>query len=175
MQYMRLTKKAILDIKNGRGDFKTNLSKIVYYTAVQNIIFSALQTALFAGLFSDEDDETVNAKESRIANGMLDTILRGLGVGGAIVSTVKNVGMEIKKQSEKGRPDYTQAAIRTIDLSPPVSSKLRKLMSAGRAFSYKKIREKMTGFGLDNPAYYAGGQIVSAVTNIPLDLSLIHI
>ena len=169
MQYMRLTKKAILDIKNGRGDFKTNLSKIVYYTAVQNIIFSALQTALFAGLFSDEDDETVNAKESRIANGMLDTILRGLGVGGAIVSTVKNVGMEIKKQSEKGRPDYTQAAIRTIDLSPPVSSKLRKLMSAGRAFSYKKIREKMTGFGLDNPAYYAGGQIVSAVTNIPLD------
>jgi hypothetical protein len=169
MQYMRLTKKAILDIKNRRGDFKTNLSKIVYYTAVQNIIFSALQTALFAGLFSDEDDETVNAKESRIANGMLDTILRGLGVGGAIVSTVKNVGMEIKKQSEKGRPDYTQAAIRTIDLSPPVSSKLRKLMSAGRAFSYKKIREKMTGFGLDNPAYYAGGQIVSAVTNIPLD------
>ena len=45
-------------------------------------------------------------------------------------------------------------------------------MSAGRAFSYKKTREKMTGYGLDNPAYYAGGQIVSAVTNIPLDRAI---
>ena len=41
MQYMRLTKKAFLDLKNGRGSAKTNISKIVYYTFVQNIIFSA--------------------------------------------------------------------------------------------------------------------------------------
>ena len=103
---------------------------------------------------------------------MLDTLLRGMGVGGAVVSTVKNIGLEIDKQSKKPRPDYTQAAIRSVDLSPPISSKLRKLMSAGRAFSYKNVRAKMKGYSLENPAFYAGGQVVSAVTNIPLDRAI---
>ena len=169
MQYMRLTKKAILDIKNKRGDLKTNISKIVYYTAIQNIIFASLQAALFASLFDDEDEEVIDNKKTMVANSMLDTLLRGMGIGGAIVSTVKNIGLEIDKQSKKPRPDYTQAAIRSVDLSPPLSSKLRKLMSAGRAFSYKNVRDKMQGFSLENPAFYAGGQIVSAVTNVPLD------
>mgnify|MGYP003325344110 CR=1 FL=1 len=30
MQYTRLMKKAALDLKNGRGDAKTNISKIIY-------------------------------------------------------------------------------------------------------------------------------------------------
>ena len=30
----------------------------------------------------------------------------------------------------------------------------------------------MVGFDLDNPAIYAGGQIVSALTNIPLDRAI---
>lgn len=60
-QYSRIMKKAALDIKNGRGDLKTNLSKIAYYGFLQNLIFSALQGALFTvgGLFSDEEDEDV--------------------------------------------------------------------------------------------------------------------
>ncbi len=45
-------------------------------------------------------------------------------------------------------------------------------MGAGRAFSYKTTREKMVGYGLDNPAFYAGGQIVSALTNVPLDRAI---
>ena len=172
MQYMRLTKKAFLDLKNGRGDVKTNISKIVYYTFVQNIIFSSLQAALFAAMFEDEEEEVIDKREIRIANSMLDSILRGVGIYGAIASTGKNIIMEIDKQSKKGRPDFTQAAIRSLDLSPPLSSKVRKLMSAGRAFSYSNVRDKMTGYGLDNPAFYAGGQIVSAVTNIPLDRAI---
>ena len=172
MQYMRLTKKAFLDLKNGRGDVKTNISKIVYYTFVQNIIFSALQSALFAAAFDDDDDDALEDKEIRIANSMLDSILRGSGIYGAIASTGKNIVMEIDKQSKKGRPDFTQAAIRSLDLSPPLSSKIRKLMSAGRAFSYSNVRDKMTGFGLDNPAFYAGGQVVSALTNLPLDRAI---
>ena len=172
MQYMRLTKKAFLDLKNGRGDVKTNISKIVYYTFIQNIIFSSLQAALFASMFEDEEEEVVDNREIRIANSMLDSILRGAGIYGAIASTGKNIIMEIDKQSKKGRPDFTQAAIRSLDLSPPLSSKIRKLMSAGRAFSYSNVRDKMTGYGLDNPAFYAGGQIVSAVTNIPLDRAI---
>ena len=169
MQYMRLTKKAFLDLVNKRGDAKTNISRIVYYTFVQNIIFSALQSALFASMFDDDDEEAINNKQIRVANSMLDSILRGVGIYGAIASTGKNIVLEIDKQAKKGRPDFTQAAIRSLDLSPPLSSKVRKLMSAGRAFSYSNVRDKMTGYGLDNPAFYAGGQIVSALTNVPLD------
>ena len=158
MQYMRLTKKAFLDLKNGRGDVKTNISKIVYYTFIQNIIFSSLQAALFAAMFEDEEEEVVDNREIRIANSMLDSILRGVGIYGAIASTGKNIIMEIDKQSKKGRPDFTQAAIRSLDLSPPLSSKIRKLMSAGRAFSYSNVRDKMTGYGLDNPAFTLEGK-----------------
>ena len=168
MQYMRLTKKAFLDLKNGRGDAKTNITKIAYYMAVQNIIFSALQGALFAALF-DDDDEELDNKQMRVANSMADSILRGVGVYGAAAATLKNIVLEIKRQSDKPRPDFTVAAQRALSISPPIDSKMRKLMSAARAFSYKTTREKMKGYGLDNPAYYAVGQIVSAGTNVPLD------
>ena len=168
MQYMRLTKKAFLDLKNGRGDAKTNITKIAYYMFIQNVIFSALQSALFAAMFED-DEEAIEEKELRVANSMLDSVLRGVGVYGAAASTLKNVVLEIKAQTKKPRPDFTVAAQRALTLSPPVDSKMRKLMSAARAFSYKTTRQKMEGFGLDNPAYYAVGQIVSATTNVPLD------
>jgi len=173
MQYMRLTKKAYLDLKNGRGDAKTNISKIVYYTVLQNVIFGALQSALFASLFEDEEDEELKNKEIRIANSMLDSILRGLGVYGAIASTGKNIILEVKKQADKPRPDFTQVALKSLDLSPPLSSKLRKMISTGRAFTYKNVRDKMTkSYGLENPAYYAIAQSVSAVTNVPIDRAI---
>jgi len=163
-----LTKKAFLDLKNGRGDAKTNITKMAYYMAVQNIIFSALQGALFAALFEEDEEELTN-KQMRVANSMADSILRGVGVYGAAAATLKNIALEIKRQSDKPRPDFTVAAQRALSISPPIDSKMRKLMSAARAFSYKTTREKMKGFGLDNPAYYAVGQIVSAGTNVPLD------
>ena len=53
MQYARLIKKAASDLKNGRGDAKTNISKILYYGFVQNLIFNALQQAVFALGFGD--------------------------------------------------------------------------------------------------------------------------
>tara|TARA_B110000879_G_scaffold79103_1_gene110037 strand:- start:875 stop:2131 length:1257 start_codon:yes stop_codon:yes gene_type:complete len=172
MQYMRLSKKAFLDLKNGRGDPKTNISKILYYAAVQNFIFSSIQATLFAMLFDDEEEEETKKKGVRVANTMLDSTLRGLGIYGAIASTVKNMVLEVDKQANKDRPDYSEVAIRALDLSPPISSKIRKGRSAGRAFSYKSVREKMKGFGLDNPAYYAVGQIASATANIPLDRAI---
>ena len=168
MQYMRLSKKAFLDLKNGRGDVKTNITKIIYYTAVQNIIFSSLQAALFAMAF-DDDEEAAENKKLRVANSMLDSVLRGTGIYGAIGSTIKNIIAEIYNQNTKDRPDYTVAAQRALSISPPIDSKMRKIMGAARAFSYKTTRDKMTGYGLDNPAYYAGGQLISAAFNLPLD------
>jgi hypothetical protein len=51
MQYNRIIKKATLDLVNRRGDWKDNMSKIIYYGALQNIIFTTLQTGLFAVAF----------------------------------------------------------------------------------------------------------------------------
>ena len=57
MQYARLIQKAMSDLKNGRGDAKTNMSKIVYYAMVQNFIFSALQTSLGMMIGTDDEEE----------------------------------------------------------------------------------------------------------------------
>ena len=171
MQYARLTKKATLDLINGRGDWKTNISKIAYYSVIQNIIFSALQQGLFALLFDDEDDEKEQSRLFRIGNSSLDTFMRGSGVYGAAAATVKNIILEIIEQSKKSRPDYTQIAIEATSLSPPINSKLRKLESAGKVFTYKQSKEKVftEGFSLENPAFLAAGKVISAGTNLPAD------
>ena len=75
MQYARIIKRSSQDLINGRGDWKTNVSKIVYYGAMQNLIFNALQTALFALAFGEEDEEQED-KTGRIANGMADSLLK---------------------------------------------------------------------------------------------------
>ena len=171
MQYARLTKKAALDLINGRGDWKTNISKIAYYSVIQNIIFSALQQALFALMFDDEEDEEDKSRLYRLGNGVIDSFLRGTGIYGAAASTVKNVIQETIRQSKLKRPDYTKAAIQSTTLSPPLNSKLRKLIQAGNTFTYKQEKEKVftEGFSLDNPAFLAGGRIISATTNLPAD------
>jgi len=168
MQYARLIKKASMDLANGRGDWKTNISKIIYYSTIQNIMFNALQNALFTMLF-DDDDDIPQEKVIRIGNGMMDSLLRGLGIGGAALSTAKNIVLKVIQESGKKSPKYEDAALEILDLSPPISSKVSKLRSAGRTFSWnaKEIKEK--GFSLDNPAYLAGAQVLSAGANIPLD------
>jgi len=171
MQYARLTKKASLDLINGRGDWKTNISKIAYYSVIQNIIFSALQQGLFALLFDDEDDDKEKSRLFRIGNSSLDTFLRGSGVYGAAAATAKNMILKIIEESEKSRPDYTKVAIEATALSPPINSKLRKLVSAGKTFTYKQSKEKVftEGFSLENPAFLAVGKVISAGTNLPAD------
>ena len=57
MQITRLIKKDALDLINGRGDWKVKVSRIAYYGAVQNLIFSSLQSALFALIPGFDDDE----------------------------------------------------------------------------------------------------------------------
>jgi hypothetical protein len=171
MQYARLTKKAALDLINRRGDWKTNLSKLMYYGAVQNIIFSSLQTALFALAFDDEEEEKTRNRYFRIANGTADGLLRGLGFGGAAVAAGKNMVLEGIRQSKLARPNYEEVAYEALKLSPPISSKIDKLASAGRMFTYRNTREKMktAGFTLDNPIFESAGKIISATTNLPAD------
>ena len=176
MQYMRLTKKAMRDLVNGRGDFKTNVSKIIYYGAVQNFVFATLQNALFGMLFASEEEEEdlrLDKKKSRIVNGMMDTVLRGSGLYGAVVSTVKNTIMKFIEQEQKGwTADHTYTIIEAVNLSPPIGSKLRKLYSAIQTYKFNKDVMKKMGVDIDNPAYDAFGNVVSGVTNLPLDRAI---
>ena len=171
-QYARLTKKAASDLINGRGDAKTNISKLLYYGVVQNLIFNTLQQAAFAIAFGDDDEDEKKKEEKYIsvANGMADGLLRGIGVGGAVISTLKNTLIKIIKESEKKRPDYAETAvIQLLGISPPIQSKAQKIRSALKSYEWNKDEMKEKGFSLDNPAYLAGANVISAATNIPLD------
>ena len=165
-QYARLMQKAASDLKNRRGDDKTNISKILYYGMIQNVIFNALQQALFAIAFNDEepDEEKKNAKYIGILNGMADSLLRGIGFHGAAIASIKNA---IVKIAQGGKAQ--DAAIELLKISPPVSSKISKVRSAGRTWDWNKKEIKEKGWSLDNPAWLAMGQVTSASTNFPLD------
>ena len=170
MQYMRLTKKAVLDLKNGRGDVKTNISKIVYYTTVQNIIFAGLQSALFMMMGFSDDEEMIKGKSIRALNTSLDTILRGGGIAGATVSTLKNMLLKFKAENEKGwRADHARTLIEAANISPPIGSKLRKLYNSFISYKYNKDEIAELGFHPDNPAILGMANFISATTNIPLD------
>ena len=171
MQYSRRMKKAIIDLAKRRGDFKTNVSRILYYGFVQNVVFNALQSALFALSFDDDlDEEKKYNKQVRVANGMSDSLLRGLGVPGAVVSTAKNVVMEYYKQNAKGfRGDQAYTLIQAFNVSPPIGSKARKLYSASQTEKFnKKIIPEMSLFDISNPRWQSIGTAVEAFTNVPM-------
>ena len=185
MQYTRLMKKAGQDLINGRGDWKTNVSKIAYYGAIQNFIFSALSNAVFALIpgFDDEDESEEDAlaskenKASRILQSMLDTILRGSGLAGAVVSTLKNTIMEYYKQDAKGfTADQTYTILQLANISPPIGSKLRKVYSAIQTKKFEKdvISERGLDITIDgkfnlSPGWDVLGNLTSAFLNLPLD------
>ena len=190
MQYTRLMKKAMKDLANGRGDAKTHISKIIYYGAVQNFIFSALQSALFAVIpgFDDEDESEMTDKEReklerkddkrnlRIINSMTDSILKGSGARGAVLATIKNTITEYFAQKEKGfMADRGAVILQALSLSPPIGSKLRKINSALAGEAFNKDILEARGFSIMedgrinlSPAYSIIGSAVEGVTNVPL-------
>jgi len=174
MQYTRLIKKAVLDLKNGRGDWKENVSKIAYYAAIQNIIFHSLQSAMFAMLFADDEEEKDKEKYFNLGNRVADSLLIGTGVYGAIAATTKNVILEVIDQEKSGRRDFEKAALKSTALSPPINSKLQKLLRASRRFQYKQEREKIKTMGISaqNPAVISSAEVLSAVFNLPADRAI---
>lgn len=173
MQYTRIMKRSAQDLAAGRGDWKTNISKIAYYGAIQNFMFNALQKALFAiALDEEEDEEEANKKYTSVAEGMADSIIRGTGVYGAAVVTAKNVAIDIARRAGRARPKFQDSAWKLLTLSPPISSKVSKIRSALYSLDYELDEMKEAGVSLDNPAYMAAANVISASTNIPIDRAL---
>jgi hypothetical protein len=172
MQYTRIIKKAALDLANKRGDAKTNISKIIYYGALQNLIFTSLQSAIFALAFDDDEDKE-KEKYARIANSMVDTILRGTGIYGAVAAMLKNVALEFVDQNKKGyRADHAYTVLEAVNLSPALGSKTRKVYSATQAVKFNSDEIMSRGFHIDNPAYEAVANVTSAAINLPVDRAL---
>ena len=196
MQYTRLIKKAGQDLINRRGNPMTHMSKMVYYGFVQNLIFSTLQNALFALIpgFDDEEEDFKTDKERdkyiekqqrkedkklvRVANSMVDTLLRGSGLAGAVVSTIKNIIMAYQKYDEapmiqKENADIILAA---LNISPPIGSKARKINNVLQTMQFEKDVLAERGFSVMidghfqlSPAYDMLGDATSATLNLPLD------
>jgi hypothetical protein len=173
MQMTRLLKKALSDAANGRGDMKTNISKILYYGFIQNVWFGAMQSGLAFLLFGNDDEEDgdgVDRKVERVMNGALDTILRGTGIYGAMLSTLKNTLIQWHKQRQKGfgRRDDGRILLEAVSLSPPIGSKLRKIYNAIKTEQYNQGVGKEIGYRIENPNLSIFANWVEALTNLPL-------
>tara|TARA_B100000475_G_scaffold192072_1_gene165519 strand:- start:607 stop:3768 length:3162 start_codon:yes stop_codon:yes gene_type:complete len=190
MQFNRNTKKSILDFVNRRkkpgftqreSDL-SNMSSVVYYVGMQNLIFNSLQQGLFTLLFDEEEEEekknrTKKEKAVDIINGMIDSLLFGLGFGGAIISTLKNLGLRINEENKKaekgGSTDYQDIIWDVFDVSPVLDSKVRKLRTAAKTFDWNKEQMDRRGWSLDNPIFLAYAQLISAGFNLPVDRALV--
>jgi len=180
-QFNRLGKKAAQDIYNRRitppnstllQSDVSNTARIAYYFGIQNLIFYSLQTALFAAMFDeDEDQEFLTTKGQRSLNGVLDSILRGIGVGGAVVSTLKNMGIKFLQEREKDYNFDESAVIGELtNFSPPIGIKIRKVVSAEKTLNWNKsLIEDMSKGKFDNPTWSAVTNYVEGLTNIPLN------
>jgi len=169
-QYNRIIKKAALDIYNRRitPPYTTqtqsdlgNLSKILYYGGIQNVLFYSLQTALFAVMFDDDEDEDqILKKKERVINGTIDSILRGSGIYGAVASTLKNMIIKFNEQREKGyNKDESAVLMEALNFSPIVGIRARGIVSGEKTLNYSMpVIKEMETFDIDNPMW-------SAVTN----------
>jgi hypothetical protein len=134
------------------------------------LIFYSLQSALFLALFEDdEDDEKWLKKKERVINGSIDSVLRGTGVWGAVVATLKNMAIKWHLQREKGyNADESSVLMEMLNVSPPLGIKARKIVNAEKTLNYnKKVIDEMETFDIDNPMWSAVTNYIEATTNAP--------
>lgn len=172
-QYSRIIKKSTIDLVKGRGSAANNISKIIYYSVIQNLFFNFMQNALFSIMW-DDDEEKKNSKfwstaKVRTVNGAFDTLIRGTGLKGVVLSTVKNAA--IKWYEKHGDPKgYGDVALELANISPSIGIKLRSFAKAYKAIEYNPKKIKRTGFSIHNtPAIEAITSLTSAATNLPVD------
>ena len=111
---------------------------------------------------------------------MTDSIIRGTGIYGAVVTTIKNTFNTWKREADKGFVgDQAKTILEAANISPAIGSKLRKIYSAIQAYQFDKaIMEKhpwsVTIDGKFNPSatYSVIGSLASATLNLPLDRAL---
>jgi len=176
MQYARLVNKAAKDLVNGRGDRRAHISKIAYYAFAQAIIFASFQQAFnIFRLFDDEElTEDEERKLTNVANNVIDSFVRGLGLKGNFYTSIKNAVATFYEQEQKqaegrGRADHTYTLIDILNASPPIGIKARKAYGGIQTYKYNKDVIEELGLNIENPIYDVAGSVSSVVFNVPLD------
>ena len=174
MQMNRAGMKDILDLAKGRTKGLRNQSeaigRISYYMGAQVAMFAGLQSALFAMLFNDEDvtEEKIASTKTYTLQSTTDSMLRGFGVQGALISSFKNATLEFFKQNAKPafKSDYSEVAEDLLNLSPPIGSKFGMLDAAGDRLKFNK--DVPFKFELGNPKLESSLMTIQAVSNAPV-------
>ena len=101
---------------------------------------------------------------------MLDSILRGIGIYGALIAAAKNTVVRIYAEGKEEQPDFGKELVRGVaSFSPPFGSLASKLYRAGDIVVYEKDKIREERFNIANPLYEAGAVVTSALFNLPLD------
>jgi hypothetical protein len=174
MQYSRLVVKAAKDLIAGRGDKKTNISKMIYYGAVQSIIFNSLQQALFKSFLEDEedkDDEDMKQRVALTADRTINSFLIGLGLKGVLVAGFKNVIQGLIRDVKDGKDadQMTRATMLEIaNIAPAFGIKMSQVNTAISQAYYNRNYIDKIGLSLSNPILDIVGSTAS-LANIPLN------
>ena len=89
---------------------------------------------------------------------MIDSVLRGTGIYGAAVSTLKNVLWKWHEERQKPgwKRDDWNIMQEAINLSPPIGIKARKLYSAAQTWEFNDdVIDYMDKTDIDNPMWEA--------------------
>ena len=193
LQYGRIIKRSAVDLikrrgtglkdpsqfKIGKGDFN-NASKVLYYSSLQYAVFAFIQNALFAKFFDDEEERWPTGKydkqESRFWNGWMDSMLKGMGLRGAYISWIKNIGLKGYQlyQDPKSMFKMHEFALTTTEGLTPLNIKQRKLQRALMTLIWNKkendwiIRTEGL-FSLNNPYMLESAlATIEGLTNVPV-------
>ena len=177
MQMNRIMIKDILDLSKGRykgfygeNSMTSKLSRIGYYGFLQSVIFAGLQSGAFALMTNSDDDEKKAESKLNMLNTVADSFLRGMGIQGAVVNSLRLAIQEFFKQdAKKYNADYSEVAEKLLNVSPTVGSKFSKLDAAGNTYKYNKKVIKEEGLTLNGPLLEATTQVIESTTNAPLN------
>ena len=122
----------------------------------------------------DDDEESKKTaeflkKKERVINGSIDTILRGSGIYGVAVSTLKNMAIKFLEQRAKGyNKDEAAVVMELLNFSPVVGIKARRIVNAEKTLNYNmKVIKEMETFDIDNPVWSAVTNYTQTITTAP--------
>jgi hypothetical protein len=178
-QYARISKRKLQDVASGRSKAKggmnqvrKDLQSVFYYTVGQAMLFNALQGALFASFFSDDEEDKLEEKTITAIERALTSYAKSLGNPGAVVGSIYSVLAEADEQiKKKGRIDNAyKLALEATAISPPLNTKLKDIVAIGNIYKYnhKQIDQDPFEPKLDNPVLEITGNAAS-FAGYPLD------
>jgi len=178
-QYARKSKRLLQDVASGRSKAEGGINKVrkdlqsvFYYTVGQAMLFNALQTALFASMFSDDEEDKLEEKTITAIERSLTSFAKSLGNPGAIIGSLYSILAEANEQIDKrGRIDNAyKLALEATAISPPLNTKLKDIVAIGNIYKYnhKQIENDPFEVKLDNPVLEIAGNVAS-FAGYPLD------